>query len=70
MNITCKERLSELGLERFSLEKRRLRGNLIAVYNYLIGKHREDGVRLFSEVHDDKRRDNRCKLKHFTLRVC
>lgn len=51
------------------LGKEKAEKELIAVYNYLIEKYKEDGVRLFSEVHNDRRRENRCKLKHFTLRV-
>ncbi|KAK4819846.1 hypothetical protein QYF61_012991, partial [Mycteria americana] len=63
-HLSCEERLRELGL--FSLEKRRLQGDIIVAFQYI----KKDGEsRLFTRACSDRTRGNGFKLKEGRFRL-
>ena len=59
--------MGELGL--FSLERRRLRGDVIAAFQYLEGSSKKEGDRLLSRVCVNRTRRNDFKFQEDRFRL-
>ena len=66
-HLCCEERLREL--ELFSLEKRRLQGDLIVVFQYLKGVFQKVGDKRFSRGCYNRAKSNGFKLKDDRFRL-
>ncbi|KFQ74129.1 hypothetical protein N337_08614, partial [Phoenicopterus ruber ruber] len=66
-HLSSEERLRELGL--FSLEKRRLQGDVIAAFQYFKGAYKKDRDKIFRRACSNKKRGNGFKLKEERFRL-
>ncbi|KAK4827216.1 hypothetical protein QYF61_015244 [Mycteria americana] len=66
-HLSYEERLRELGL--FSLEKRRLQGDLIVAFQCIKEAYKKDRERLFTKACSDRTRSNSFKLKESRFRL-
>ncbi|KGL98730.1 hypothetical protein N301_02623, partial [Charadrius vociferus] len=66
-HLSCEEKLRELGL--FSLEKRRLWGELTVAFQYLKGAYKKDEDRHFSRACCNRTRGDGFKLKEGRFRL-
>ena len=67
-HLSYEDRLRELGL--FSLEKRKLQGDLLAAFQYLKRAYKKAGEVLFTRACNDRTRGNGFKLKEGRFRLC
>ena len=66
-HLSYEKRLRELGL--FSLERRRLREDLIVAFQYMKGAYKQEGERLFTRVGSGRTRGNGFKLGQGMFRL-
>ena len=66
-HLPYKDRLRELGL--FSLEKRKLWGNLVVAFQYLKGAYRKAGEGLYMRACSDRTRGNGFTLEESRFRL-